>query len=86
MLWINHVFLFLLCCTPFFAAGAQGTADVTTGVALQGANNFAFTVGNIRVIALSDGTVPQDTHKLLRGASTAEPWRRGARTNSKCIL
>jgi len=40
------------------------------GLALQGADHYAFTVGDITVTALSDGTVPQDLHVLLQGAST----------------
>ena len=72
MLQTICMLVLLLCSALFFSAAAQGAADVTTGVALQGANSFAFTVGDVRVIALSDGTVPQDTHKLLLGASTAE--------------
>ncbi|WP_328703612.1 MBL fold metallo-hydrolase [Schauerella aestuarii] len=33
---------------------------------------YRFEVGDVRVVALSDGTVPQDLHSLLKGVSPAE--------------
>jgi glyoxylase-like metal-dependent hydrolase (beta-lactamase superfamily II) len=36
------------------------------GVELQGANTYVFRVGDLSITALSDGTVPQDLHELLR--------------------
>ncbi len=39
------------------------------GIALQGADSYVFTVGDVRVTALSDGTVPQDLHKILLGTT-----------------
>lgn len=33
---------------------------------------YRFQVGEVRVVALSDGTVPQDLHTLLRGVSPSE--------------
>lgn len=33
---------------------------------------YRFQVGEVRVVALSDGTVPQDLHELLKGASPDE--------------
>lgn len=33
---------------------------------------YRFQVGEVRVVALSDGTVPQDLHTLLKGASATE--------------
>ncbi|WP_139172850.1 MBL fold metallo-hydrolase [Marinobacter sp. AC-23] len=32
-----------------------------------GADSYAFTIGDVRVTALSDGSVPQNLHKLLHG-------------------
>jgi glyoxylase-like metal-dependent hydrolase (beta-lactamase superfamily II) len=36
------------------------------GLELQGANTYTFRIGDIPITALSDGTVPQDLHDLLR--------------------
>jgi glyoxylase-like metal-dependent hydrolase (beta-lactamase superfamily II) len=36
---------------------------------LQGADHYRFKIGNVVVTSLSDGTVPQDLHKLLLGTS-----------------
>jgi len=36
------------------------------GIVEQGPGVYYFNVGDVRVTALSDGTVPQDLHKLLR--------------------
>lgn len=33
----------------------------------EGADTYAFTIGDVQVTALSDGTVPQDLHKILHG-------------------
>ena len=41
------------------------------GVALQGPDHYTFRVGDVEVIALSDGTVPQDLHALLQGTNEA---------------
>lgn len=38
-------------------------------LALQGADHYSFTVGDVKVTALSDGTVPQDLHVLLRSTT-----------------
>jgi glyoxylase-like metal-dependent hydrolase (beta-lactamase superfamily II) len=40
--------------------------DTSPGIVLQGADAIALTVGDIRITALSDGTVPLDVHALLR--------------------
>lgn len=42
------------------------------GITLQGADAYAFTIGDVRVTALSDGTVPQDLHKILQGTTKEE--------------
>lgn len=39
------------------------------GPALQGPDHYSFTVGDVKITALSDGTVPQDLHVLLRGTT-----------------
>lgn len=52
----------LLCGAPSsFAQTGAGASSVT----LQGADFYRFRVGTITVTALSDGSVPQDLHKLL---------------------
>lgn len=66
------VVILLLCSTSAFCSAAQVPPDTITGVALQGANTFAFKVGDVRVISLSDGSVPQDAHKLLLGANAQQ--------------
>jgi glyoxylase-like metal-dependent hydrolase (beta-lactamase superfamily II) len=49
------------------ASGAYAQPGLAVpGVELQGAGTYTFSVGNIRITALSDGTVPQDLHQLLR--------------------
>jgi len=54
---------------PTFAEGngAQATASY-----LQAADTYSFPLGDIEITALSDGTVPQDLHKLLTGTSQSE--------------
>src|SRR5579864_4109618 len=48
------------------AAGASRAAQASPGIQLQGASAYSFLVGDLRITALSDGTVPQDLHTLLR--------------------
>jgi glyoxylase-like metal-dependent hydrolase (beta-lactamase superfamily II) len=54
---------------PAIAAESQSPVEHTAGIALQGAGHYRFKIGNIVVTSLSDGTVPQDLHKLLLGTS-----------------
>ncbi|KAA6458663.1 MBL fold metallo-hydrolase [Acidobacteria bacterium AB60] len=42
------------------------------GLALQGPDHYSFEVGDVKVTALSDGSVPQDLHILLRGTTEAK--------------
>jgi hypothetical protein len=51
------------------AAEDQKAAPPAPGIVLQGANHYRFKIGDITVTSLSDGTVPQDLHKLLFGTS-----------------
>lgn len=51
------------------AAEDQKAAPSAPGIVLQGADNYRFKIGDITVTSLSDGTVPQDLHKLLLGTS-----------------
>ncbi|MFG6178477.1 MBL fold metallo-hydrolase [Halomonas sp. THAF12] len=39
------------------------------GIVHQGADFYALKVGDVRVMSLTDGTVPQDLHELLRGTT-----------------
>jgi len=48
------------------AAAATQSGQASPGIELQGASTYAFRVGDLRITALSDGTVPQDLHTLLR--------------------
>ncbi len=50
------------------SAMAQHSAGNPQGV-LQGANHYAFRVGDIEITSLSDGTVPQDLHILLHNTT-----------------
>lgn len=45
------------------------SADHNPGIALQGPDHYSFTVGDVKITALSDGTVPQDLHVLLRNTT-----------------
>jgi glyoxylase-like metal-dependent hydrolase (beta-lactamase superfamily II) len=50
---------------------AQSMAPIPH-VAVQGADLYRFRVGAVNVIALSDGTVPQDLHALLTNTTQAK--------------
>lgn len=52
-------------------APSTGTVARTPGVTTQIAGTYRFFVGDVRVTALSDGTVPIDLHELLRGVPQA---------------
>lgn len=60
---------------PIFARAHEGRdqapASASARQAQQGAF-YKFSVGDARVVALSDGTVPQDLHALFKGASSTE--------------
>jgi hypothetical protein len=45
------------------------SADHNSELALQGPDHYWFTVGDVKLTALSDGTVPQDLHVLLRATT-----------------
>jgi glyoxylase-like metal-dependent hydrolase (beta-lactamase superfamily II) len=53
---------------PAFAAPVT-TADA---VYAQAADTYAMPLGDLKIVALSDGTVPQDLHELLTGTSEKE--------------
>jgi glyoxylase-like metal-dependent hydrolase (beta-lactamase superfamily II) len=53
------------------AAFAQATAAPISSATDQGGDVYRFPVGEIRVTALSDGTVPQDLHQLLKRITQA---------------
>lgn len=55
-------------------AAADHVVQPVAAVAAQAAQNgvFRYRLGDFEITALSDGTVPQDLHALLRGASAAE--------------
>lgn len=57
---------------PLAHAAPAAPNEASPGVALQGANAYKFKVGSILITALSDGTVPGDTQKLLRGTTPDE--------------
>lgn len=55
-----------------FATGSVFAAEpFSPGITQQrqGVDTYAFKIGDVRVTALSDGSVPQDLHKLLHGIS-----------------
>lgn len=54
---------------PVYATDSS-TPDKSPGITQQGEDTYAFRIGDVRVTALSDGTLPQDLHKLLQGIST----------------
>lgn len=52
-------------------AAAQATGAKTAQAKPQSAH-YRFSVGDVQVVALSDGSVPQDLHALLKGTSASE--------------
>ncbi|MFM9271914.1 MBL fold metallo-hydrolase [Halomonas elongata] len=48
-------------------ATSHSAPDHSPGIVQQGADTYAVMIGDVRVTALSDGTVPQDLHELLHG-------------------
>lgn len=54
----------------FVSATEQPVPEESPGITQQGADAYAFKIGDVRVTALSDGTVPQDLHKILQGITT----------------
>ncbi|SEN14004.1 MBL fold metallo-hydrolase [Halomonas caseinilytica] len=63
---LSAVLLSLVASGPVFATTHLAPND-SPGIVQQGADTYAVMVGDVRVTALSDGTVPQDLHKLLHG-------------------
>ncbi len=63
---LSAVLLSLVASGPVFATTHLAPND-SPGIVQQGADTYAVMVGDVRVMALSDGTVPQDLHKLLHG-------------------
>jgi glyoxylase-like metal-dependent hydrolase (beta-lactamase superfamily II) len=56
---------------PAAPAAPASSPDASAGIALQGADSYHLRIGDIEVIALSDGSVPQDLHVLLRDTTAA---------------
>ena len=48
------------------------SANHNPALAWQGPDHYSFTVGDVKVAALSDGSVPQDLHVLLRNTTNVE--------------
>jgi glyoxylase-like metal-dependent hydrolase (beta-lactamase superfamily II) len=72
--WINNAAAMVLAAAlshNHTVAAAEGPKPSPTapGVVLQGADHYRFKIGDVVVTSLSDGTVPQDLHKLLLGTS-----------------
>lgn len=53
---------------PVFTASAMAAPAAFA----QSADVYSMPLGDLEIVALSDGTVPQDLHKLLTGTSEAE--------------
>ena len=60
-------------------AGAAATHPATAAGHAQVPDSYAFPLGDLRIVALSDGTVPQDLHLLMTGTPPAEVDRLLAR-------
>lgn len=69
-LMLAAVLLGLATSGPVLATEPSVSND-SPGIAHQGADTYTVMIGDIRVTALSDGTVPQDLHKLLHDISNA---------------
>jgi len=70
--WFNATAVALLLAASIAlpaAAQTQETGATAPGIVLQGADHYRFKIGDVVVTSLSDGTVPQDLHKLLLGTS-----------------
>lgn len=50
-------------------AAYSQAVNISPGLALQGPDHYSFTVGDVKVTALSDGSVPQELHVLLRNTT-----------------
>jgi glyoxylase-like metal-dependent hydrolase (beta-lactamase superfamily II) len=55
-----------------FAAPQVAAAPTIPGVVLQPPAVYSFTIGEAKVTALSDGTMPMDLHRMLQGIAPAE--------------
>lgn len=53
-------------------AVAETTPAATAADYAQVADFYAFPLGGLKIVALSDGTVPQDLHQLLTGTTPAK--------------
>ena len=53
-------------------ASAQTLSDRSPTVQAMMTNSYSFQLGDLRITALSDGTVPQDLHKLLMDTTQSE--------------
>jgi len=57
---------------PVALAAAETPASTTMPQVLpQPSSVYRFKVGDVQIVALSDGTAPQDLHKLLQGTTAA---------------
>ena len=65
MIFIIFLITNSLCYNAFADAVNSTNNNMSSGIATYVPGVFALKVGNVKVIALSDGTVPQDLHKLL---------------------
>lgn len=65
---LSTLLLGLLAAGSVFAT-APSMEEETPGIVQQGGDTYAFKIGSVRVTALSDGTVPQDVHKILQGTT-----------------
>ncbi len=63
--------LMLSALTHFGTMANAQAAPSSPGIADQKVGTYAFTIGDVQIAALSDGTVPQDLHALLHGTSSA---------------
>jgi glyoxylase-like metal-dependent hydrolase (beta-lactamase superfamily II) len=68
--FLAHVLLSAVLSTA--SASAAVAQTTTPGAAMQKPTIYRFSIGDVQVTALSDGSVPIDMHPLLRGLSTAE--------------
>jgi glyoxylase-like metal-dependent hydrolase (beta-lactamase superfamily II) len=65
---LNALRLIVLMSVAAMGAYSQ-PANQSPGLALQGPDHYSFTVGDVKITALSDGTVPQDLHVLLQNTT-----------------
>jgi glyoxylase-like metal-dependent hydrolase (beta-lactamase superfamily II) len=68
----NHLPIACVGVLAVVALALGQSAGPNPGIAFQGADHYTFTVGDVKITALSDGSVPQDLPVLLRNTTSEQ--------------